>query len=249
MKRIIALLSLILVLSAFCGCSGPPVGFQDVENIATVDFMFDDGGKYNYSFDLESGVFSADCLDESTEYVLEQTEIEAIRAAIEPAGKWPGDFRYSSAGYNYPQRYNMVITYADGTECVLTGVSSNGSNWPEGFEELKSTLDGIVQARVYGSFTVDKTYSYDGAYYALITEEDKLIVITIYSSDEDEVYSFKPCGKKGFWGICWDNDNYDLWIQLEDVGALCYSMTDEIWTLNDDAKRPEYITGGYVFQI
>ena len=99
---------------------------------------------------------------------------------------------------------------------------------------------------MYGSFTVDKTYSYDGAYYALITEEDKLIVITIYSSDEDDVYSFKPCGKKGFWGICWDNDNYDLWIQLEDVGAICYSMTDEIWTLNDDAKRPEYITGGCV---
>ena len=90
----------------------------------------------------------------------------------------------------------------------------NRNFWPEGFEELKSTLDEIVQARVYGSFTVDKTYSYDGAYYALITEEDKLIVITIYSSDEDEVYSFKPCGKKGFWGICWDNDNYDLWIQI-----------------------------------
>ena len=146
MKRIITYISLILVISFLCGCS-KPVGFQDVENIVSVDFFFDDGGEYNYSFDLEKGVFSADCLDESMEYTLEQTEIEAIRVAIEPARGWSGDYRHSSGGFNYLQRYSIVLTYADGTECVLNGTSANGRKWPDGFEELKSTLDDIVQAR------------------------------------------------------------------------------------------------------
>lgn len=42
----------------------------------------------------------------------------------------------------------IIITYADGTECILKGTSANGKKWPEGFNELKSTLDGIVQARM-----------------------------------------------------------------------------------------------------
>lgn len=149
MKRIIAFLSLVLALSAFCGCSGPPVGFQDVEHIATVDFSFDDGiKKYSYSFDLQNGVLTADCLDGTTKYVLEQVEIEAIRNSIVPVAQWPGDYRHSSTGVNYPQNYTIIITYADGTECILKGTSANGKKWPEGFNELKSTLDGIVQARM-----------------------------------------------------------------------------------------------------
>ncbi len=149
MKKLIAFLTAVLVLSAFCGCSGPPVGFQDVENIAIVDFSFDDGNsKYSYSFDLENGVFTADCLDGTTEYVLEQEEIEAIRDSIVPAAQWPGDYRRSSTGYSYPQNYTIVMTYADGTNCVLKGTSSNGRKWPEGFNELKSTFDSIVQVRL-----------------------------------------------------------------------------------------------------
>ena len=150
MNKIITFLSLMLVISVFCGCSGPPVGYQDVQNIVTVDYSFDDGSssKYIYSFDLEEGIFTADCLDSSTEYVLEQEEIDSIRNSFVPASGWPGDYRYSSAGLNYPQNYTIVITYADGTNCVLKGTSANGKKWPEGFDELRSTLDGIVQSRV-----------------------------------------------------------------------------------------------------
>lgn len=97
----------------------------------------------------------------------------------------------------------------------------------------------------YGSFTVDKTSSYDGKYYALISEDEQMIVITLYSSDDNEVFSFEPCRKLDFWGICWENDSYNLWIQSGDIGIKCYGMADEVWSINDDAIRPDYIISKY----
>ena len=147
-KKAIFFISAILVVSMLCGCTGP-TGFQDVQNIAFVEYSYDDPEKYNYSFDLDRGVFSADCLEEP-EYELEQSEIDAIRSSIEPAGKWDDDFKFSylTPHYSYYQSYNIVIKYADGTSCVLTGSSENGGKWPDGFVELKATLDGIVQSRL-----------------------------------------------------------------------------------------------------
>ena len=146
-KKAIVFLSVILVISILCGCSGP-TGFQDVKNISSVVYFYDDGDTYNYSFDLEKGVFSADCL-EATEYELDRSEIDAIRKSIEPVSKWNDDFKFSyiTPHYSYYHTYKIVIKYVDGTSCVLNGTSENGGKWPEGFVELKATLDGIVQAR------------------------------------------------------------------------------------------------------
>lgn len=97
----------------------------------------------------------------------------------------------------------------------------------------------------YGSFTVEKTSCYDGKYYALVTEDEQMIEITIYSSEDNEVFSFEPCRKSDFWGICWENDSYNLWIQSGDIGIICYGMADEVWSINDDAIRPDYIISKY----
>ena len=97
----------------------------------------------------------------------------------------------------------------------------------------------------YGSFTVNKSSSYDGKYYALISEDEQMIVITLYSSDDNEVFSFAPCRKSDFWGICWENDSYNLWIQSGDIGIKCYGMADEVWSFDDDALRPDYIISKY----
>ena len=97
----------------------------------------------------------------------------------------------------------------------------------------------------YGSFTVDKSFSYDEKYYALISEDEQMIVITLYSSDDNEVFSFEPCRKLDFWGICWENDSYNLWIQSGDIGIKCYGMADEVWSIKDDAIRPDYIISKY----
>lgn len=149
-NSLICFISLILVFSMLCGCGNSgQASFQDVENIVSVEFYYDNGRQYNYSFDLENGILTSDTLDESGEYELEQEEIDVIRAAIVPAGKWTGDFRLGSGGLNYPERFNMTITYADGTSCFFKGESANGSRWPEGFTEMKSTFDDIVRARRY----------------------------------------------------------------------------------------------------
>ena len=97
----------------------------------------------------------------------------------------------------------------------------------------------------YGSFTIEKTSSYDGKYYAYMTQHDEMIVVNIYSEDDAEVFTFEPCRKWDFWGICWENDSYNLWVQSGDLGILCYTMSDEVWSLDLDAVRPDYIISKY----
>ena len=97
----------------------------------------------------------------------------------------------------------------------------------------------------YGSFTIEKTSSYDGKYYAYMTQHDQMIVVNIYSEDDNEVFTFEPCRKSDFWGICWENDNYNLWVQSGDIGIICYTESDEVWSVDDSAVRPDYIISKY----
>ena len=264
MKRIV-FLSMILMFSLLCGCSKPilpvrPAGFQDVENIATIDYIFTGPGyEYNYSFDLERGVFyfcyQFENLEDSPEYELEQSEIDAIRTAVERVEKWPGEYKNKplislGMGTWSGQACKIDIRYFDGTNCVfdgrVEGPDEENFEWPDGFEDLRSTFDGIVQNRLYGSFTFDKTYSYDGKYYAITDCHDHYVTITVYSSNDVLVSSFGVLERE-FCGICWENDSYYLWVQKHSYGAVCYSVTNKEWTRNDSAVIPEYITGRYVY--
>lgn len=263
MKKI-ASLSMVLTFLFLCACSrlsepAGPVGFQNVGNIATVDYIYAVYGKeYNYSFDLDSGVFyfcyKYENMEDSPEYELEQSEIDAIKAAIAPAEKWPAEYKnrpvFIGMGTIIEAGYNIDIKYTDGTNCVLVGSSTGADEesfiFPEGFEELRSTLDGIVEKRLYGSFTLDKTYSYDGKYYAIVSSgygSQGEVNITVRSSDDVKIDSFTD--SRGYYGICWENDSYNIWVQSSS-GATCYSMKNNEWTRNDDASLPDYITGRYV---
>ena len=97
----------------------------------------------------------------------------------------------------------------------------------------------------YGSFTIEKTSSYDGKYYAFMTQHDEMIVVNICSGDDNKVFKFEPCRKSDFWGICWENDSYNLWVQSGDLGIICYTMSDDVWSLDDTAVRPDYIKSKY----
>ncbi|MBP3265323.1 MAG: hypothetical protein J6L84_00050 [Clostridiales bacterium] len=97
----------------------------------------------------------------------------------------------------------------------------------------------------YGSFTIEKTSSYDGKYYAYMTQHDQMIVVNIYSENDNEVFTFEPCRKSDFWGICWENDSYNLWVQSGDIGIICYTESDEVWSIDDSAVRPDYIISKY----
>lgn len=159
MRKIIASISIILVFTILCGCSGisRPEGFQDVQNIISVDYQFGDFQNFDdhYSFDLERGVFcfTCDADGNSPEYELEQSDIESIRSAFEPAENWAQHYNYSyfSTAMTMYYSYKIDIEYSDGTHCILEGTAmstgdwqASNTKWPQGFEELKILLDGIV---------------------------------------------------------------------------------------------------------
>ena len=102
----------------------------------------------------------------------------------------------------------------------------------------------------WGSFTADKTYSFDSAFYALQTVEEvdgtNHITVTVFSSENDKaVFTFTPARASDFWGICWETDTYNIWIQSGDIGVICYAYADGKWEIDPTASRPDSIVSKY----
>ena len=97
----------------------------------------------------------------------------------------------------------------------------------------------------YGSFTIDRTYSHDKKYYAeCVTRSTGAVCIEVYeSASKLRISSFNACRSSDFWGICWEYDNYNLWIASADIGYICYSFNGEEWVRNNEAVKPGYIIG------
>ena len=108
-------------------------------------------------------------------------------------------------------------------------------------------------AESWGSFTPDKTYSYDEKYYAVQKVEDdiygngvKYIKVNVYETETDDLVDcFYPARAWDFWGICWENDTYNIWTQSADIGIYCYKCEDMKWVRDESAERPEYIISKY----
>ena len=107
---------------------------------------------------------------------------------------------------------------------------------------------------MWGSFTADLTYSYDEKYYAVQEVDDttfgmRYIKLCIYETDTDTlIYYFYPARAQDFWGICWENNTYNIWTQSADVGIYCYKyeeMPDREWKIDESAIRPAYIISKY----
>ncbi|MCM1039798.1 MAG: hypothetical protein NC434_10790 [Ruminococcus sp.] len=105
----------------------------------------------------------------------------------------------------------------------------------------------------WGSFTADKTYSYDEKYYAVQKVGDDIygdgvqyIQVSIYEAETNTlVDSFYPARAWDFWGICWENDTYNIWTQSADIGIYCYKCEDMKWEKDESAERPAYIISKY----
>jgi len=104
----------------------------------------------------------------------------------------------------------------------------------------------------WGSFTSDDAYSSDGKYLAkhsVVRPEGydaDMIQVDICDSATGEVLnSFFPARASDFWGICWEENSHNLWIQSGDTGIACYAPADGQWLLNADATRPESIKSKY----
>ena len=117
---------------------------------------------------------------------------------------------------------------------------------------LLSRCTNETTSESWGSFTSNLTYSYDEKYYAVQEVDDTLgegiryIKVCIYETETDTLISyFYPARARDFWGICWETDTYNIWMQSADVGIYCYKYEDMQWERDDSVIRPEYIISKY----
>lgn len=117
---------------------------------------------------------------------------------------------------------------------------------------LLSRGTNVSTSESWGSFTADLTYSYDEKYYAVqevddtFSEDTRYIKVCIYETGTDTLISyFYPARARDFWGICWENDTYNIWTQSADIGVYCYRYEDMQWIRDESAIRPEYIISKY----
>lgn len=114
---------------------------------------------------------------------------------------------------------------------------------------LLSGCDMAPSETNWGSFTSEKTFSHDDLYYAVQETEEvdgvPFVNVRIYSADGQLTDSFQPARASDFWGICWEHDTYNIWIQSGDIGVLCYSYEDGKWELDTSAARPDYVVSKY----
>lgn len=85
------------------------------------------------------------------------------------------------------------------------------------------------EAKNMGSFTFDRTGSYDDKYYAVSDKKEgnDNITVSIYESENNAlVFTFETVRASDFWGIC-------------------YSYENNQWKRNEHAKRPEDIISKY----
>ena len=107
----------------------------------------------------------------------------------------------------------------------------------------------------YGSFSPDVTNSFDGKYYAVQTLDKpegssvNFILVTIYDAGTDAIVdSFLTERAFDFWGVCWESDNYNLWIQSADIGTYCMIFEDGHWSRDVDASSSVYFKEGFKYQ-
>ncbi|MDD6658312.1 MAG: hypothetical protein PUE95_13640 [Lachnospiraceae bacterium] len=131
--------------------------------------------------------------------------------------------------------------------CIMLFISGCGNQTDGNAASVETT-----QTEEWGSFTKDKTYSYDEKYYAIqdVKEDSEsgieYVYVTVYDGEKDEeISSFAAERASDFWGICWESDTYNIWIQSSDTGLACYQYENGKWTRNDAAEKPADIISKY----
>lgn len=102
--------------------------------------------------------------------------------------------------------------------------------------------------KMYGSFSVEEAKSHDGKYTAKCQIGRGMATVQIINNESGSVvFSFQPCGKGDFHGVCWENDNYSLWVYRHNVNFVCYRMQagEGQWGIKEDARKPDYMKGRY----
>lgn len=162
----------------------------------------------------------------------------------------------------YGGNYNQVSLYCFDSKLYFFVMNMGGASMPEEkgwyyqevpakmasywmpiYEKVMADYEASRPTR-YGSFTTEKTFSYDNKYYAeSIKGSDEKITVNIYDESGSKVFSFAPCWSNDFNGICWENDSYNIWVQFHHVNVTCYRQTGSSWMKDESLRKPDYMIG------
>ena len=91
---------------------------------------------------------------------------------------------------------------------------------------LSFTTGGSVQDEKMNDsvFQMETIHSFDGRLRVDIDATEMMVRL--------DITDFSPVRRLDFWGICFEADNYNLWVKSGDVGILCYEYDGETWQYN-----------------
>lgn len=112
--------------------------------------------------------------------------------------------------------------------------------WEPVIDEIREEAEEDHLKR-YGSFTIDFTSSYDEKYTVHIIRAGDNRTVQIQAPDIKDTTMIGSFAKKDFYGVCWDKDSYDIWVQLKKEGIICYRFDDGEWEEDPEAEVPDYI--------
>lgn len=122
----------------------------------------------------------------------------------------------------------VVFSFGAGNSAPYTNEEVTSSD--ELFQlEMVQSFDGRLRVEINGESPMSR-------------DESPMIRVDVYDEESSEqLYSFEPVRCWDFWGVCFENDNYNIWIQSGDIGLVCYEYDGEIWRYNPNAVIPTYI--------
>lgn len=104
----------------------------------------------------------------------------------------------------------------------------------------------------WGSFTLEKTYSFDHRYFVLQTADmdayPQKFRITVYETATGrQVAEFCPTLAAAHQGVCWERDTYNIWIQASFAEYPIYQsqkylgQPDDAWVLLNPEQQIPYV--------
>ena len=169
-----------------------------------------------------------------------------------------------SIGVRFDDKFRQVLLFRCDSKLYFFIMSMGGASKPgeEGYyyqevpEKMADYWNPIydkvmadkeaARQTMYGSFNVEEAKSYDNRFTAKCLIGSGMVTVQIIDNEKDSIVSsFKPCGKGDFYGVCWENDSYNIWVQAEGARFICYSMKDSRWDweIKEKARKPDYIKG------
>ena len=168
---------------------------------------------------------------------------------VNMAVRFDGDYQHVSLFCYESKLYFFVMNMGGASKPGEKGwyyqevPSKMASYWMPVYEKVRSDYEATRPAR-YGSFTMEKAFSYDNKYYAeSVAGSDEKVTVNIYDETGSKVFSFTPCWTNDFQGICWENDSYNIWVQSNNINVICYEQAGSGWIKNESLRKPDYMTG------